>query len=126
MFGFSALNNSPAAAASGATVEEPSTRISAEATGAAVSVDSAFVPPQAVKSRAAGIATAANFNLRRNIISFQYKGLLQALNYRDHVNKSSPFDEQGMNKHFDSYQMRSCFTNKMRYGAGIHEDFGLC
>ena len=69
IFGFSSLNNSPAAAASGATVDEPSTRISDDdAAGAdAAPSESALVPPQAARSSAAGITTAATFRLKRGI-----------------------------------------------------------
>jgi hypothetical protein len=69
MSGFSALNNSPAAADSGATVDEPSIRISdvdAAGTDAEPSA-SVFVPPQAARSSAAGITTAATFRLKRGI-----------------------------------------------------------
>jgi hypothetical protein len=69
------LNSSPAAAESGATVDEPSRRISpdkVEVAAAGADVVSAGVaessePPHAAKSRAAGITTAATFMLKRGI-----------------------------------------------------------
>jgi hypothetical protein len=69
--GFSALNSSPAAADNGATVDEPSIRISDDDAAGAEAGDeaseSAFVPPQAARSSAAGITTAAAFKLKRGI-----------------------------------------------------------